>query len=81
VLVGRASDVVGDELLCVVLVPGGGAGQPFGLLEELSADGSDPAFGECVGYRGAGRCLEDLESFGLEDLVEGVDELVASVAD
>ena len=29
---------------------------------------------------GAHRCLEDLHTFGSEDLVEGVDELVAAVA-
>ncbi|MFT5267286.1 MAG: hypothetical protein ACI88C_000710, partial [Acidimicrobiales bacterium] len=73
-------DVVGDELLYVVLVPDDGAGQPFGLLEELSADGSDPAFGERVGHWRADRCLENLESFGSEDLVEGIDELAAAVS-
>jgi len=62
-------DVVNNEPFELVLVP-----------DELSADGSDPSFGECVGYRRADRCLEALEAFGSECLVEGVDELAASVA-
>lgn len=74
-------DVVNNEPFELVLVPDDGAGQPFGLLEEFTADGSDPSFGECVGYRRADGCLEDLEAFGVEDLVEGVDELAASVTD
>ncbi|MFT7650100.1 MAG: hypothetical protein ACI8Y4_004865, partial [Candidatus Poriferisodalaceae bacterium] len=34
-------DVVDNEPFELALVPGGGAGQPFGLLEEFLADGSD----------------------------------------
>ncbi len=68
-------DVVGDEAFELALVPDDGA------VEKLSADRSDPAFGEGVGYRRADRALEDLEAFGSEDLVEGVDELAASVSD
>jgi hypothetical protein len=57
-----------------------GAGQPFGLLEEFSADRSDPALSEGVGDWCSHGGLEDLEAFGSEDLVEGLDELAASVS-
>ena len=67
-------DVVDDEVFELALVPDDGA------VEEVSADGSDPAFGERVGNRSADRCLEDLEAFGSEDLVEGVDELASLVS-
>ena len=69
------ADVVDDEPFELLLVPDDGA------VEEFSADGSDPAFGECVSHRRADRCLEDLEAFGSEDLVERVDELAATVTD
>jgi len=67
--------VVDDQLLQVVLVPDDGS------VEELSADGADPAFSEGVGHPCADGGLEDLEAFGSEDLVEVVDELAATVAD
>ena len=66
-------DVVGDESFELALVPDDGA------VEELAAQGADPAFGERVRDRRPDRGLEDLEAFGAEDLVEGVDELAASV--
>jgi len=66
-------DVVDDEALELALVPDDGA------VEEFSADGSAPAFGERVGHRRADRTLEDLEVFGAEDLVECVDELAPPV--
>ncbi len=43
--------------------------------------GADPAFGEGVRDRGAYGCLEDPESFGSEDLVQGVDDLATPVSD
>jgi hypothetical protein len=49
------------------------------LVEKLAADRSDPVLSEGVGYRGADSGLEDLEGLGSKDLVEGVDELAASV--
>ena len=67
-------DVVDDKLVELATVPDDGA------IEELASKGAHPAFGERVRHRGAYRCLEDLHSFGSEDLVEGVDELVAAVA-
>ena len=48
-------------------------------VEEFTPDRPDPAFGERVGNWRADRTLEDLESFGAEDLVERVDELAAPV--
>ncbi len=72
-------DVVDDEPFELLAVPDDGAGQPFGLLEEFSSDGSDPAFGEGVGHWGSRGRLEDLEAFGVEHLVEAVDELAAAV--
>ena len=68
-------DVVDDETLELVLVPDDGA------VEELAAYRSDPALGVGAGHRRADRTLQDLEAFGAEDLVEGVDELAASVSD
>jgi hypothetical protein len=44
------ADVAHDQLFELVLVPDDGAGQPFGLLEEFAADGSDPPFCEGVGH-------------------------------
>jgi len=67
-------DVVADDTLEVSLVPDDGA------IEELAACRSDPALGKRVGHWRADRSLEDLEPFGAEDLVEGVDELAATVA-
>jgi hypothetical protein len=67
-------DVVDDQLFELVLVPDDGA------VEKLSADRSDPAFSEGVGHRSADRCLEDLESFGSEDLVEAFDELATPIS-
>ena len=74
------ADVAHDQLFELVLVPDDGAGQPFGLLEEFSADGSDPSFRERVGDGRAHCGAKDLESFASEDLVEGIDELAASVS-
>jgi hypothetical protein len=68
-------DVVDDEAFELMLVPDNGA------VEKLAAQGSDPAFRERVRHRGPNRCLEDLEAFGPEDLVEGLDELAAAVTD
>jgi hypothetical protein len=68
-------DVVDHEAFELMLVPDDGA------VEELAAQGSDPAFSEGVRYRGPNRCLEDLEAFSCEDLVEGLDELAAAVTD
>ena len=67
-------DVVDDESFELALVPDDGP------VEELSAQGSDPALSEGVGYRCADGGLEDLEAFGSEDLVERVDELAAPVS-
>ena len=66
-------DVVDDEPLELALVPDDGA------VEELSAQGGDPTFGERVGSWGANRGAQDLETFGSEDLVEGVYELAGAV--
>ncbi len=68
-------DVVDDEKLQLVLVPDDGA------VEELGADRSDPLSSEPVGHGRADGGLEDLEAFGSEDLVEGVDELATRIGD
>jgi hypothetical protein len=68
-------DVVDDEAFELMLVPDDGA------IEELAAQCSDPAFSKGVRDRGPNRCLEDLEAFGSEDLVEGAGELAAAVTD
>ncbi len=67
-------DVVDDETLELGLVPDDRS------VEELAAQGADPAFCEGVGDRGPDRGLEDLAAFGSEDLIEPVDELAATVA-
>ena len=67
-------EVVGDEAVELSLVPVEGA------VEELAAQGADPTFGEGVGHWCALGGLEDPETFGGEDLVEGGDELAAAVA-
>ena len=67
-------DVVDDKLVELAAVPDDGA------VEELASQGGDPAFGERVRHGSAHRCLEDLHTFGSEDLVEGVDELASAVA-
>jgi len=67
-------DVVGDESFELSLVPDDGA------VGQFATQSSDPALGERVGDRRPGRGFEDLEAFGSEYLVEGVDELAASVA-
>ena len=67
-------DLVDDKLGELATVPDDGA------VEEFASKGADPAFGERVRHGGAYRCLEDLHTFGSEDLVEGVDELVGAVA-
>ena len=50
-----------------------------GAVEDLAAQGADPALGEDVGHRGADRGLEELGAFGSEHPVEGVDGLAATV--
>jgi hypothetical protein len=59
-------DVAGDEAFELAVVPDDGA------IEELSTDRSDPPLGERVRYRRSDWRLEDLEAFGSEDLVEGI---------
>ncbi len=73
-------DVVADESFDLTLVPDDGSGQPVGLLEEFSADGSNPSFGEAVRDGNPYWGLEDLEAFGSEDLIERFDELAAAVS-
>jgi hypothetical protein len=67
-------DVVNNEPFELVLVP------DDCVVKEFAADGSDPAFGEGVRDWCADGGFEDFEAFGVEDLVEGVDALAASVA-
>ena len=67
-------DVVDDKAFELSLVPDDGA------VEELAAQGPDPALRERVRDRCADRRLEDLHLFGSEDLVERVDEPAATVA-
>ena len=69
-----AVDVAADEALELFAVP------DDGVVEEFSADRSDTAFSERVRHRSPHWCLEDLEAFGLEDLVEGIDEPAATVS-
>ncbi len=69
------SDAVDNEAFELSAVPDDGS------VEELAAYRSDPAFGVGVSHRRADRTLEDLQALGAEDLVEGVDELAASVSD
>ena len=66
-------DVVDDQALEVSLVPDDGP------VEEFASEGPDPALRERVGDGRTDGGLEDLEAFGSEDLVEGVDELAASI--
>ena len=66
-------DVVDDEAFELSLV------QDDGAVEQLAAQSADPAFSESVRDWGADGCHEDLEALGSEDLVEGVNELAASV--
>ena len=68
-------DVVGDQAFELTAVPDDGS------VAEFSPDGPDPALGEGVRYRGADRSLENLEACGAEDLVEGVYEVAAAIAD
>ena len=67
-------EVVDDESMELALVPDDGA------VEELAAQGADPTFREGVGHWCAHGGLEDPETFGGEDFVEGGDELAAAVA-
>ena len=67
------SDVADNTTLELALVPDDGA------VEELASDRSDPTLSESVGDRCADRRSENLEVPGSEDLVEGVDELAATV--
>ena len=66
-------DVVDNELFELTLVPDEGA------VEKLSSNRSDPPFSERVGHRCPDRCLENLQALGSEDLIEGVDELAATI--
>ncbi len=66
-------DVLDHEPVELALVPDEGA------VEKLAADGADPPFRERVSGRCPNGCLEDLESFGAEDLIERADELAAAV--
>ena len=66
-------DVVDHETFELMLVPDDGA------VEQLATQGADPPFRERVRHRRPYRCLEDLEAFGCEDLVEGVDELAPAI--
>ena len=68
------SDVIDDKTFELSLVPDDGA------IEEFTADRANPSFSERVGYWRAGRCSEDLDSFGSKDLVERIDELAGSIA-
>ncbi len=68
-------DLIVHETFELVLVP------DDCVVEEFSADRSDPSFGEGVGHGCADGGLEDLEALGSKDLVEGVDELGAAVSD
>ena len=67
-------DVVNDKIVELAAVPDDGA------VKEFASKGADPAFGERVRHGSAHRRLEDLHTFGSEDLVEGVDELAGAVA-
>ena len=67
-------DVVNDKIVELAAVPDDGA------VKEFASKGADPAFGERVRHGSAHRRLEDLHTFGSEDLVEGVDELACAVA-
>ena len=69
-----AVDVVEDEPFELVLVPDDGS------VEALSSQGPDPALGERVRNRCSDWGFEDVEAFGSEYLVEGVDELAAPIA-
>ncbi len=68
-------EVVDDNAFELLLVADDGA------VEEFTTEIADPAFGERVRDRGSDRWLEDCYGLGAEDLVEGVDELAASVTD
>jgi hypothetical protein len=68
-------DVVNDEPFELSLVPDDGA------VEELAAQGADPAFGVRVGDRGPLRTLVVLDVLDGEDLIDGVEELAAAIAD
>ena len=67
--------VVDDEFFELLLVP------DDGVVEESAPQGPDPAFSERVRDWCADRGLDDVEAFGSEDLVEGVDALAALVLD
>ena len=65
-----AVDVVDDESLELLVVPDDGA------VEQLAAQGCDPAFGERV----RDRCLEDLGALGSEISSNASSELAGAVA-
>ena len=66
-------DVVDDESFELSLVPDDGA------VEQLASDRSDLTLSEGVGDRRTDGSAEYLEAFGSKDLVEGIDELAATV--
>ncbi len=67
-------DVVDDDPLELPAVPHEGA------VQELAAQGPDPAFGERVRNRRTAWGLEDLDVFGTEHLVERGGELAAAIS-
>ncbi|MCP3937357.1 MAG: hypothetical protein GY708_18545 [Actinomycetia bacterium] len=69
------SDVVDDEAFGLSTVPDDGA------IEQFASDRADPLFGERVRHLSLCRCVEDLEPFGSEDLVERVDGLASAISD
>ena len=66
-------DVVDDDAVELTLVPDDGP------VEQLAAQGPDPAFSEGVRHGGANRSLEHFDAFSSEDLIKRGDELAATV--
>ena len=66
-------DVVGDEAFELMPVPDD---RP---VQQLTTKRTDPTLSERIRDRGPHRGLENLESFGSEDLVKAVDELTTTV--
>ena len=64
-------DLIDDEPVELAAVPDDSA------VEEPASKGAYPAFGERIRHGGAPRCGEDLQTFGSEDLDEGVDDRLA----
>jgi hypothetical protein len=76
----RALAVVMDRVAAeyVLEVAAADAQQP---VETVGADGRDETFGVGVGLWCADRCLDDVDSFAAEDLVEGGAEFAVAVVD